>query len=273
MKSTRYLFGALGVFLLVRNAAHAQVYAETTDVHMNNFTWTPASGSLAWTTPWQLEASVSAFNSGSGFASGYQSNVGPSATATASIATPVSTVSAGAQVDASGSLLSLNTYSHSLIPNTVDFASTFTAATAVRQFEITGGTGAVAVTFSYYYFAHLAASLDPLNPGLTPVVDYSASMHVFGGGKDFENIVSNQKAAPGDFTFSGTSTATYLLQFNTPYSITYIKDGESSAVPEPEKGAVIAAIGLLGWAARSWTGKKQQGARSTSINRSLGLPT
>ena len=201
-----------------------------TDVQMTAVQWAPASGTLNWSSPWELEAAASVFDSQNGFANGYQSQIGQPATVAASAATPLVVAGSQAKVDATGNILSLQSSLYETILPGVTVTA-FSAATAYREFKITGGTGPVPVTFSFDYSAMFQGSADAVNAGYG--FDDLTSLRISDGVNQWDLTASDIVGASTDQQFGGTLSQSFTLEYDTPYSISLSKDTEPAPLPEP----------------------------------------
>ena len=215
--------------------------AQTTldiDVQMTDVQWAPASGTLDWTSPWQLEAAASVFDSQNGFTNGYQSQVGQPASVAASAATSLIAAGSQAEVDATGNIVSLESSLSETVPPGVALTA-FSSATAYRDFEITGGTGPVPVTFSYDYSGLFQSTADAVNTGYG--FNYLASLSISDGVNEWDLTAGDNVGGSTDEPFGGTLNQSFTLQYDTPYSISLIKDTETT----PEPGSLdLLALGI-----------------------------
>jgi hypothetical protein len=220
------------------------------DVQMTGVQWAPASGTLNWSSPWELEAAASVFDSQNGFAHGYQSQIGQPATVAASAATPLVVAGSQANVDATGNILSLqSSLSETITPGVA--LSAFSAATAYREFTITGGTGPVPVTFSFDYSGLFQGSADAVNAGYG--FDDLASLRISDGVNEWDLTASDILGDSTDQQFGGTLSQSFILDYYTPYAISLTKETEPSSVPEPGTLQDLLALVIIlcaGWPVR-----------------------
>jgi hypothetical protein len=210
-------------------------------VQMTNVLWSPSAGTLDWLSPWELEASASIFDSQNGFTNGYQSLSGQPAAVSVSIATPLTTAGSSAVVDVGGNIVFLQSLLSETITPGVALTG-FSAATAYREFEITGGSGSALVDFGFG-FSGLFQNPTAANHDM----DYTALLRISDGVNQWDLTAYQELLAPGTQPFGGTLNQGFILQYNTPYSISLIKDTEITPEPQP---MLLAAIGIGLWATR-----------------------
>lgn len=230
----RLVTGAILLMLATRAVALPFAHA---DVAMSNIHWTPATGTLVWTTDWELTATALAFDTVTGHIGESFFDFGPAlpVTLAAHATGGFSSAAAEVAVDATGEVLSLTTSMDLTFPPGDPFVSAFPAASAYREFLLTGGTDAVDVTFSFDYLGHLRGD----DPGHG--VDFRALLSVAGA-----TDLAVYRAGSGVFDeiVAGTATRTVSLQFNTPYSLVLSVDGNVS-VPDGGPGTVLAGVIFL----------------------------
>ena len=213
------------------------------NAEMTNIRWTPAAGSIVWSSNWELEASAASFDSVSGHDHGDQfATCSPStaATAQASSLTAHSTAWAKVGVDASGNLIQLRS-SAQTTPASGLYVSAFSCASAYRKFTLTGGAGSVDVSFAFDYSARLSGTVD--NPSQASLLDWLGILRISDGTSTWDVTAANQVTAPTDMTFSGTAQNTFRLQYGIPYSISLAKDNEIT--PSPEPSMILAVVFLV----------------------------
>lgn len=216
----------------------------STQVQMTGVHWAPTAGTLNWSSAWQLEAAASIFDSQNGFTNAYQSQIGQPATVTASAATPLVSAEGQGAVDVSGNILYLRSSLFETVAPGVAL-SAFSGATAYREFEITGGSGPLDVTFSFNYSVVFQGSAETVNAGYG--FDYLASLRVSDGVNMWDLTANGIVGSSPDQQFGGTLSQSFTLDYDTPYSITLVKDNE---IPEPGSLHVL-ALGLLLWTGRA----------------------
>lgn len=214
------------------------------DVQMTNVLWAPESGTLNWLSPWEVEAAASIFDSQNGFTNGYQFQMGQPATVAASAATPLMAAGSGAEVDAAGNIVSLwSSLGETVSPGVT--LTAFSASTAYREFEITGGTGPVAVNFGFDYSGLFQSTADAVNAGYG--LNYMASLRISDGVNQWEFMASDTLGTSTNQPFGGTLSESFTLQYDTPYSITLIKDGETTPEPNIVPLLVLGIVLCAGW--------------------------
>jgi hypothetical protein len=230
------------------------------DLQMTDVQWAPASGTLDWTSPWELDAAAAVFDSQNGFNNGYQSQIGQPASVAASAATPLITAGSQAEVDATGTILSLQSSFSETVPPGVAVTA-FATATAYGEFEITGGTGPVPVTFSYDYSGQFQSTGDAV-PG--DAFNDLASLRISDGVNEWDLTTSDNVGGSTDGPFGGTLDQSFSLQYDTPYSITLVTDTET-----PEPGSLhLLALGILLCA--RWPVLKARGHRKEAVAPDAG---
>jgi hypothetical protein len=246
VKAWRYILFCGGataavVFLVPsRLLALPSVHAE---VQMSNVTWNPAAGTLMWLTNWELTATALAFDSVNGFAGEAMSDFGDvlPVTLTANAAGGYSSAFAQVAVDGTGDVPSLQTSFDLTFPPGDPFVTAFTAASAYREFSLTGVTGPVNVAFSFDYAAHLQGNAPGYGADFRALLSISDPMDV-----EIFKIAFD----PMDELFSGTRIETLTLESGRPYSITLSVDNDRR-VADSGPGLVLSAVLLLsGLAAR-----------------------
>jgi hypothetical protein len=224
------------------------------DVQMGNVLWAPAAGTLNWLSPWELEASTAIFDSQNGFTNGYQFQAGQPAIVAASAATPLMTAGSRAAVNAAGNIVSPQSSLDQTVSQGVTLTA-FSAATAYREFEITGGAGPVAVNFGFDYsglFQNTGAS----GYGM----DYMALLRISDGVSQWDLMAYASYSGLGTYPFGGTLSQLFTLQYDTPYSISLITETET---PEP-KPVQLLTLGIALWASRQLFKAKAHGKQAVA---------
>jgi hypothetical protein len=256
MKRSFYLTEYCTAALLVGLVCAARVRADSSysvDVRMTNVHWVPVSGTLEWQSPWELEAAASVFDSQHGFDDDYQIQFGQPAVAEATAATLFLGAGSRGEIDSVGDIVFLqSSLNATVLPGVA--LSAFSAATASREFTITGGTGPVDVTFSFDYLGVFQSTEAAANAGYG--FDYLAGLRVSDGVNQWNLTAYDIVSGSTYDSFGGTLSDLFTLQYDTPYFLTLIKDSE---IPEPSAALVstlAAGLFALVRSRMAWRGKQ-----------------
>jgi hypothetical protein len=234
---------AAAAFLVVMRPGTAGAGLFRSNAQMTDIHWTPAAGSITWSSNWELEASAASFDSASGHDHGDQSvtwSPGAAATAEASSLTAHSTAWAEVGVDASGNLIQLQSSAQTTTASGL-YASASSCGSAYREFTLTGGAGSVDVNFSFGYSASLSGTAD--DPSQASLLNWQGTLRISDGTTTWDLTAANQRATPVDASFSGIAERTFLLSYGTPYAISFVIDPEVE--PIPEASSVFAVVFLV----------------------------
>jgi len=256
MKSNQRILqlAALLAAMLSAPCARADITLAT-DLLITNVQWAAANGTFDWTSPWELEASASIYDSQNGFTNGDQSQSGQPAAVAVNAVTPLMVAAAQAAVDLNGKVTFVESSLIQTNPPGVAITA-FSAATAYREFEIIGGTGPVSVAFSFDYSELFQGSADAVSAGFG--FNDLASLRISDGVNQWDLTTDDTLGASASQQSGGTLSQWFTLEYDTPYSISLVTDPEPS--PEPGSLPLLALGVLLGavWPLLPWTHLKRK---------------
>jgi len=239
------------LFLSLPQVVYADAMATST-ISFSNLVIT-STGKIQFQNPWDAQAFAQAQNSLGGLDSEFASKSGGNATISAAV--PLASASGNAAVAPLGGGAS----SQAIIPGDLNAQSLSTGTgTLFNSFEITGGTGTVAVTFSVNLAGNLLVMTDPL--GLLAQTETIFALQLDGAPiLPFSSSLTVGPSSSASMTFGPTLSTTLPLKFGTPYSLVAQADSESQAIniPEPPTASLL-LTGLLAALLRTAAGVRKR---------------
>lgn len=242
-----------GMLQFGQSAAYATVIASSS-ISISNLQINPASGTVIFLDPWSSTAFAEAQNSLGEWDAQFDSNIGGSALANATV------TYANASGGANGLSLTANAGSNVFIPGSIEAAAAAIGrGTLFNSFMITGGVGDVNVTFSLGMIGALQVMTDQF--GQLAETEVIVSLELDGDSVLYYRDHLLIGPSSSDMRTSPTAlTGMRTLQFDAPYFLLAEADSESRGIntpirPVPDGGSTLSLLGTALTGLAAWRRK------------------